>query len=404
MASLLESTAVFEEKARDCGLSEASLALLTRQNLDTMGKLAFAPGQPGDTPSNDDLARLLGTTGGDIDLGELASIRRLVFISQTMALNDVKTMVEGGTTEGSKAEMAPAERADRISRQRSRLVGLTLENELECSHYSYDLVMDMMAKNTVLYLPPSRFMSRRAELGREKINKEIVLEGGTTLKVRDRKAELTCDTSSELLLSQALTRRALAFDLVGAASYANMERFNAFLIGHMQSAPPPGYAKVNITQILQADKHAWMRLAEKLTKGIKILADGTKPLDAHLANIESDPKVTFHLLPLPASSPSHADNKRYHNDDNVESNKRRWNNDWRPDNKGKGKGKKGSPNVPPELAGKVTITKTGKKVCWNYNLPSGCSSGVKPGQACNRGLHVCAEPKCGKPHSMQEHK
>ena len=71
--------------------------------------------------------------------------------------------------------------------------------------------------------------------------------------------------------------------------------------------------------------------------------------------------------------------------------------------KGKGKDRAPPKNLPDDLKGKVTLTKTGKRICWNYNLPQGCNSGVRDGQACDRGLHICAEPKCGKPHSMQNH-
>ena len=73
----------------------------------------------------------------------------------------------------------------------------------------------------------------------------------------------------------------------------------------------------------------------------------------------------------------------------------------------KGKGKDGAAftpkNLPEELEGKVTIAKTGKRICWNHNLPQGCQSGVKDGQSCDRGLHLCAELRCGRPHSMQNH-
>jgi hypothetical protein len=28
---------------------------------------------------------------------------------------------------------------------------------------------------------------------------------------------------------------------------------------------------------------------------------------------------------------------------------------------------------------------------------------VKPGQRCSKGYHVCAEPRCGGEHSLQQH-
>ena len=282
-----------------------------------------------------------------------------------------------------------------MSNQKTTLVGLSLTGELECSHGSYDLVWDMLEKNTVIYLPPSKFASRRAELTGEKMSKDLVLDSSRNIKVNEKKSEVTCDTSSELLLTQALTRRALAFDLVGVASYAVMERYNAFLMSHLQEAPPPGHARVSIHQVLQADQHAFLKLAENLPGGIRRKADGTLPLDVEFPALQHSSRVTFHLFPLPA-------NEAKRNPSGAATDTDPTINKWARKGKGKGKGKppKGLPDA---LKDKVTVTKTGKRICWMYNLPEGCRSGVRDGQSCDRGLHICAEPKCGKAHSMQKH-
>ena len=83
----------------------------------------------------------------------------------------------------------------------------------------------MLEKNTIVYLEPSKFPSRRSDLASEKSVKEITLDSTKTLKLADRKQDLSCDTHSELLLIQALQRRALALDLVGVASYAEVEKY-----------------------------------------------------------------------------------------------------------------------------------------------------------------------------------
>lgn len=157
----------------------------------------------------------------------------------------------------------------------------------------------MLERNTITYLEPSKFPSRRSELASEKQVKEITLDASKTLKLADKKQELLCDTHSELLLIQALQRRALAMDLVGVASFAEVQKYNTFLTMHLQT-PPPGYGKISVGQILQADRQAWLRLAEKLTQGIRRRPDNTLPLDRALNELEADPRVTFYLLPLPA--------------------------------------------------------------------------------------------------------
>ena len=129
--------------------------------------------------------------------------------------------------------------------------------------------------------------------------KEITLDSSKTLKLADKKQELSCDTHSELLLIQASQRRALALDLVGVASYAEVEKYNTFLTMHLQTPAPPGYGKISVSQIVQADRHAWLRLAEKLTQGIRRRPDNSLPMGRALNELEADPRVSFNLLPSP---------------------------------------------------------------------------------------------------------
>ena len=321
-----------------------------------------------------------------------------MFIAQSLAVADMKQQVDG-PSESQRKELAPAEREARITRQRNQLVGLTLTGELECAHVCYDHVLTMLEKNTIVYWEPSKFPSRRSELASEKSVKEITLDPTKTLKLSDRKQDFSCDTHSELLLMQALQRRALALDLVGAASYVEVEKYNTFLTMHLQTPRPPGYGKISVSQILQADRQAWMRLAEKLTQGIRRRPDNSLPMDRALNELEADPRVTFYLLPLPSHETKHQ--PKDDPDNAALPNKFMKGGKGK---KGKGKDAAAAPkNLPEELKGKVTLTKTGKRICWNYNLPQGCQSGVKDGQACDRGLHLCAEPRCGRPHSMQNH-
>ena len=38
-----------------------------------------------------------------------------------------------------------------------------------------------------------------------------------------------------------------------------------------------------------------------------------------------------------------------------------------------------------------------------WRLPNGCSK-AKAGESCSKGIHLCAEPGCFKPHSLQDHR
>jgi len=62
--------------------------------------------------------------------------------------------------------------------------------------------------------------------------------------------------------------------------------------------------------------------------------------------------------------------------------------------KSKGRGNSG-------MDGKNKTHSNGEPLCYNFNL-RGCPN-AKPGEKCGRGWHVCAEPGCGKNHSMRKH-
>ena len=68
--------------------------------------------------------------------------------------------------------------------------------------------------------------------------------------------------------------------------------------------------------------------------------------------------------------------------------------------RGKGKGMKNR-RRPAELEGNASSWK-GQPICWDYNTV-GCDSAADGGQ-CRWGLHVCAEPDCGRHHPVFRHR
>eukprot|EP00439_Symbiodinium_sp_Y106_P070600 s945_g12.t1 len=311
---LTESKAVFTERCELAGLPVATRDVLVGKNLNTLASLAFAAGQPGETPTDAALTSLARAGDEEVPIATLASLRRLVFEAQLLMTAQVKQLIEQ-RSDDQKAELAPAERTERIKRQAERLSGVALRNETECSHGSYDLVMRMVQENTISYLSPARFPSRQAELKLEKPKKELdVVNSKITLK--DQVVDLQCQLSTPLCLHHALHRRALAMDLVGICSYHVIMEFHEYLMSHLTVEPPPGYNHVTIHQVLSADRAAWLRLAEKLPKGLRAGADGKLPLDLELPLLQGDPKVAFHLLPL-GSSASPSGGKRPHEETPV---------------------------------------------------------------------------------------
>ncbi|CAE7560223.1 unnamed protein product [Symbiodinium sp. CCMP2592] len=361
--------AVFLERCETAGLPTPIRDILVGKNLSTLAGLAFAAGQPGETPSDAALTGLARSGTEEVPIATLASLRRLVFEAQLLMTAQVKMLIEH-RADDQKAELAPAERSERIQKQSERLAGVALRNESECSYGSYDLVMKMVQENCVSYLSPARFPSRQAELRLEKPRKELdVVNSKITLK--DQAVDLQCQLHTPLCLHHALHRRALAMDLVGVASYSVSMEFHEYLMSHLTMEPPPGYHQVTLHQVLAADRAAWLRLAEKLPKGLRAGPDGKLPLDIELPKLQGDPKVAFHLLPLGPSASSSG--KRSMDGDQGQNNDSKI---QRTGGKGKGKGKtktKAFPkSMPVSLKDKWSRTKRGVPICWAFNTEEGC--------------------------------
>jgi len=400
--SLTESTAVFLERCQRAGLPQENINRLQDQQLTTLAKLAFAAGQPGETPTDTKLRELVKIGAADVPVHVVAALRQVVFEAQTLLISQVKSLVERRDDE-SKIELPPAERTSKIKEQAKRLLGVPLEGPAECAHNSYDIVMKVLEQNTLTYLAPSKFPSRHSELRQDKPPKTLTITG-SSVTVKDDKLDLECETQAPLDLHWAFTRRSLACDLVGLATYAKQQEWHSHLMRHLTSDdPPPGYSKITVRQILQADQAAWLRMSELTQDGIRRKPDGTLPLDALFARVMSDPQVIFHLLHQP-----HNSNKRWADDDgkgygaDAPKRLRKGKGD-----KGDGKGKKGKVrfvprNLPAELQGMNSTTRSGQPICWNYNMKCGCTA-AQPGKKCPRGIHMCMKPGCGKNHSLQEH-
>lgn len=401
MATLLDSEAALVEKAKEFGLTAEEIATLKSKGLVSLSKVAYALTTPGVNPSDEALTGLLAEEATTVTLGSLASIRQLMFEAQTMCIQAIRNRVDGSEP-SKRPELAPAERAARIKEQQKRLAGYDLSGPLECSHSSYDMVGEMLQKDAVCYLSPTKFGTRSTEVSKEKPPREVVVGSSSLLTVANTQRDDKCSVHTDLLLSQAMTRRALAFDLMSAASFNAMEGWHRFLFSHLEHQPVSGYSQVSAEQIMKADKQAWIRLAEIMTTLKKDL-NGKMPLDEELKNLRTDPQVVFLLLPLPAhkssvggqrqQQPQHKRQTSPHAESPQRFKKRKGG--------GKGKGKKGTPNMPEEIRGMKSNTSSGERICWNYNLTSQKCQFAKPGQSCKRGRHVCM--KCEGNHPQFEH-
>jgi len=79
----------------------------------------------------------------------------------------------------------------------------------------------MLERDSLVYLAPEKFATRRNELALKKASKEISIDQ-SSLVIKDKAQDLTCSTATEPDTTNAMRRRALAFDLVKACKLNNV--------------------------------------------------------------------------------------------------------------------------------------------------------------------------------------
>ena len=406
-SSLIHSTAALRDRAAKAGLSSEETQAIVDSNVLSIAQMAFAVTPPGTSPIEQQVKDFFQDRVA-VNLGTITSTKLLIFEAHTLVVANIKSEVGRKDDTSAHCVLPSAERERCIQDQQRRLTGLRFKGDAEVAYSSYDLVFTLLERDTLTYLHPEKFVTRRFELAQKKPMKQLALDNDS-LTVKEKPTDHTCATRTELELVQAFRRRALAFDLIGVVPYEVMNAYHAELLSHLQEDAPPGYANTTVTQVLRADRAAFLQLAELLTS-LKRDSNGDLPLEMELPRVIVRPSVSFHLLPLATAMPKTPAPKP----SPTNPNKRKHEEPPRPGpkgtpyvRKGKGKGKtkakKGrGPNVPKDLVGKSLETTDGRRICWPYNLATGCSE-AHPGGQCSRGVHVCAEPGCGKAHSLQNH-
>ena len=197
---------------------------------------------------------------------------------------------------------------------------------------------------------------------------------------------------SEVHVLQALQRRSLAMDQANIVEYSLMQRWSDRLLRAKMQEAPAGYQRPTWAQLVAADKKLFSELRDLTRDGIQP-SGGKRPIDEHLPKVMEMFDVVCLLQPLPSSSGGKAEEGRERPAP------------FRPKGPKKGGGKQGqagqkgkgkAPGMPAQLIqwGCASCTKKGNPYCYGFQLGT-CSNPVS-NNACVRGLHACAVPKCGQ--------
>eukprot|EP00435_Cladocopium_sp_Y103_P075041 s103_g53.t1 len=236
--------------------------------------------------------------------------------------------------------------------------------------------------------------SRELELLSIKADKQVVMLEGHQLQVKAKGTELTSELGNELRVHQAMIRRGLALEMSNLGTYAAHEKVMREFMSHLNRSAPPGYKSATIDAIMRADKELWTRVADQVRSDLRADKNGDLPVDKALEELHTTPSVAFHLLPLPvgassnaASNPNNA-NKRKTADDDEKPTKVQP----KAQPKRKIRDKQGRTNLPAGLHGYSGWNKQKQRICYNFNMPHGCSNNVTKENnfdKCSRGMHQC---------------
>lgn len=393
-SSLLDSKATFEARLQAFGVAPAHVAAMLASNVDTLAKLAFAsssqPGVGDDKPFVQMIHRVLGLNEGDLDDGQLAPFRRAWFEAHTVSLSEMRQRVER-TEESAPRKMPVPERSARLEAQRLRLLGVSITGNLVPSFSLIDFTMNMKEEEQLHYIDPDRCTDRQQELLGVKREHFIKPGNDGLLRITETTDSGKADMTTEHRVRLALQRRSLALDQCDLLKYSISEQYHDFLYSLVVMIPPPGFKEIDIVQILNADRAIWARMCEHTTSGISVRADGTYPLESALTLARIHPMVACLLQPLARGSQQRGKGSgvgKPARDAPYASKGSKA----KGDSKGRGKsvkGKsKGSMRMPLALVGCKSHTVSGEKICFNFNLPSGCSRAVADGK-CSAGSHSC---------------
>ena len=399
--SAQDSVANFRRQAALVGLDNKWTDALVNHGVDTLGRLAFAVTSPGVPADDAGVTNLLNAAlpVEPVSIADLTTLKRMIFEAQTALIGSIRAQADPAA-DPLQRKLPPAERALRITNQKARLNGIRLEGSMEVGHTVYDAIAGMAEADSLRYMAPSKAITRMQEITSTKPAKELKLDSnGSGIVVRDVQMEKDCVTNTELDVQEAMTRRALAFDLVGLIDFHVFQEWSSRLFQLMRQPAPPGFKQPTLVQLLRTDRQCFVRMQELARDGIKPRPDGTRPLDAILGNMHNDSSVMFYMLPTQQAqrersrSPNRK-KKQWENDKgNKEWKKQSWYSQQEDPKKGKYKGQQwNSGKLPMALKGCASATPDGKRICFSFNI-STCDK-AQPGGSCDKGAHVCATKGC----------
>ena len=108
-------------------------------------------------------------------------------------------------------------------------------------------------------------------------------------------AGASADLRSDPLLQCAFRRRSIAFEMADLASYESMELVTDLFLRELMRAPPPGFSKVTLDQLLRPDRELFFELGHRCRTGVRRMPGGRRPFDVQIPLILDSPQFRYFL-------------------------------------------------------------------------------------------------------------
>lgn len=157
---------------------------------------------------------------------------------------------------------------------------LQMEGELKPSYASEDWIHEMWHSNTLKYMEWSRLTTRNQEVRKEKADPFFKKDSAGYLKEHAGTFEGTAVLNSDLRARNALQRRGMLLHMDNLVDYFTHDTLVRVLMNAYMADAPPDHKPLRIEQIQRADQEFWRILCDKCESGIRVLSNGSRPLEA----------------------------------------------------------------------------------------------------------------------------
>ena len=302
----MDSAATFAARVKDLGLGEL-LPRFLELGWVNMGTLAFSAGTPG-APSSEAAfdERVVIPLAGSPATPQAASIRRLYYEATTLAAADMRRRMDR-VDDDTIPPLPTEEREARRVRLQARLVGVDISGDLDPSPSLVHAAHTMSVSGIVKYVPweTCSMFSQEAYLQPKK-RQGWAPDASGVVKEHSTAELPTVSVHTTHLLSQALIRRGLAFEIGTIMTYEVHELLRRALLDALCEDPPPGYAAASMAQLERADKYIFAKLGEYTRAGLRGVILSGLPLDGYISKILESSKFNMLLMPLAKASGSAA--------------------------------------------------------------------------------------------------